>query len=116
MGICPVHWEEGGKAASKKDAKGVVITITPKEKPEDLKKVIDERIAKADAWVKENVKPGDDKNTGGVGGGKGDHGGNHSGKGDGKGKEGGTGGGAGSGGGGGKGTGGGGGGDQKKGG
>ena len=101
MGICPVHWGEGGKATSKKDAKGVVVTITPKEKPEDLKKTIDERITKAADWVKANVKEGDAGNSGGVGGGKGDHGGNHSGSGDGKGKErkDGTGGGAGTGGG-----------------
>ena len=109
-GICPVYWTEGGKATSKKDAKGVVITITPKEKAEDFKKVIDERITKAADWVKANVKAGDNGNSGGVGGGKGDHGGNHSGSGDGKGKErkDGTGGGAGTGGGGGAGTGGGG--------
>ncbi len=104
-GICPVYWTEGGKATSKKDAKGVVITITPKEKADDLKKMIDERITKAADWVKANVKAGDGGNSGGVGGGKGDHGGNHSGSGDGKGKERGTGGGAGTGGGGSKGTG-----------
>jgi hypothetical protein len=109
-GICPVYWEDGGKATSKKDAKGVVITITPKDKPDDLKKQIDERITKAADYVKANVKPGDDKNEGGVGGGKGEHGGNHSGEGDGKGKDRkGGGSGAGTGGGGGKGTGGGGG-------
>jgi hypothetical protein len=110
-GICPVYWPEGGKATSKKDKKGVVITITPKEKPEELKKAIDERITKAADWVKSNVKSGDAGNEGGVGGGKGEHGGNHSGSGDGKGKErkDGTGGGAGTGGGGGAGTGGGGG-------
>jgi hypothetical protein len=107
QGICPVYWEEGGKATSKKDAKGVVITITPKDKPEDLKKTIDERITKAADWVKANVKPGDAGSGAGVGGGKGDHGGNHSGSGDSKGKEKGGGGGAGTGGGGGKGTGGG---------
>lgn len=112
-GICPVFWEEGGKATSKKDAKGVIITITPKDKPDDLKKTIEDRIKKADEWVKENIKAGDAGNTGGVGGGKGDHGGNHSGSGDGKGKEraggDGSGGGKGTGGGGSKGTGGGGG-------
>ena len=86
-GICPVYWTEGGKATSKKDAKGVVITITPKDKAEDLKKTIDDRITKAADWVKANVKAGDGGNSGGVGGGKGDHGGNHSGSGDGKGKE-----------------------------
>ena len=106
QGICPVYWDEGGKATSKKDAKGVVITITPKGKADDLKKTIDERITKSAEWVKANVKEGEQGNSGGVGGGKGDHGGNHSGSGDGKGKDG-TGGGAGTGGGGGKGTGGG---------
>jgi hypothetical protein len=109
-GICPVYWGEGGKATQKKDKKGVVITITPKDKADELKKTIDERITKAADWVKTNVKAGDQGNEGGVGGGKGEHGGNHSGSGDGKGKErkdGGTGGGAGTGGGGGKGTGGG---------
>lgn len=110
-GLCPVYWTEGGKAAAKDDAKGVTITITPKEKPEELKGIIDGRITKAAAWVKENVKPGDQGNQGGVGGGAGEHGSKHAGSGDGKGKErdgkGGTGGGAGTGGGGGKGTGGG---------
>jgi hypothetical protein len=114
MGICPVYWPEGGKATSKKEANGIVITITPKEKPEELKKTLDERITKAGDWVKANIKPGDAGNKGGVGGGKGEHGGTHSGSGDGKGKErkgggDGKGGGAGTGGGGGAGTGGGGG-------
>jgi hypothetical protein len=110
-GICPVFWEEGGKAASKKDAKGVIITITPKDKPEALKATIDGRIVKATEWVKANIKPGDAGNKGAVGGGGGDHGSDHSGSGDGKGKErkDGKGGGAGTGGGGGAGTGGGGG-------
>jgi len=113
MGICPVYYGEGGSAKSKKDAKGVTITITPKDKPDDLKKAIDERITKAADWVKTNVKPGDQGNQGGVGGGSGEHGSDHKGQGDGKGKErkggGGTGAGAGTGGGGGAGTGGGGG-------
>ena len=87
MGLCPVHWTEGGSAKQKKDAKGVVVTITPKEKPEDLKTLIDARIAKAEAWVKENIKPGEQGNRGGVGGGKGDHGSTHEGSGDGKGQE-----------------------------
>lgn len=111
-GMCPVYWPEGGKATSKKDAKGAIVTITPKDHPEDLKKTIDARIEKTAAWVKDNIKPGDQGNKGGVGGGKGEHGSTHSGQGDGKGKErkgGGTGGGAGTGGGGQKGTGGGGG-------
>ena len=116
-GKCPVFYgESGGSATSKTDPKGVVITITPKDKPEDLKKAIDERITKAAAWVKDNIKPGDQGNKGGVGGGKGDHGSTHSGQGDSKGKErkDGTGGGAGTGGGGGKGTGGGSGSGDKK--
>lgn len=87
QGLCPVFFGEGGKATSKKDAKGVVITITPKDKPEDLKTQIDARITKAADWVKTNIKDGDKGNSGGVGGGSGDHGGNHSGSGDSKGKE-----------------------------
>ena len=72
-GICPVYFGEGGKGTSKKDAKGVVITITPRTS-RALKTTIDERITKAADWVKENVKDGDKGNTGGVGGGKGGHG------------------------------------------
>ena len=110
-GLCPVHVPEGATAAVKKDKNGVTVTITPKEAPDALKTEIDARIAKADAWVKENIEPGDQGNQGGVGGGKGEHGGTHAGQGDAKGvernKEGG-GGGADTGGGGGKGTGGGG--------
>jgi hypothetical protein len=111
-GICPVYVPEGATATSKKDAKGVVVTITPKDKVEDLKKAIDERIPKAAEFVKTNVTAGDKGNQGGVGGGKGEHGGNHSGQGDSKGVDrkgsgGGTGSGPGTGGGGGKGTGGG---------
>jgi hypothetical protein len=115
-GICPVFYGEGGTAKSKKDAKGVTITITPKIKPEELKATIDERITKAAAWVDKSITPADAGNQGGVGGGTGAHGGTHQGAGDAKGKErkDGTGGGAGTGGGGGKGTGGGG--EQKKGG
>jgi hypothetical protein len=86
-GICPVFWEDGGKAAFKKDDKGAVVTITPKDKPEALKATIDGRIAKSAEWVKANVKPGDAGNKGAVGGGSGDHGSDHSGSGDGKGKE-----------------------------
>jgi hypothetical protein len=115
-GICPLHVPDGATTKVKKEKTGSSVTITPKDKPDDLKKMIDERIAKADAWVKENIKPADQGNQGGVGGGKGDHGGNHSGEGDSKGKErkaggsgaaAGSGGGKGTGGGGGKGTGGG---------
>ena len=97
----------------KKEKDGVAVTITPKDKPDELKKDVDERITRADAWVKENIKPGDKGNMGGVGGGKGEHGANHSGEGDAKGlerkKSDGSGGGKGTGGGGGKGAGGGGG-------
>ena len=85
-GICPVHFGEGGKGASKKDAKGVVITITTGDAAA-LKTTIDERITKAADWVKDHVKDGDKGNTGGVGGGKGGHGQNHSGEGDSKGKD-----------------------------
>ncbi|NVB84364.1 MAG: hypothetical protein HOV81_38675 [Kofleriaceae bacterium] len=110
-GICPVYVPEGAKAEAKNQADGVAITITPKDKVEDLKTEIDGRITKSADWVKENIQTGEQGNQGGVGGGKGEHGGNHSGEGDGKGKErkggDGTGGGAGTGGGGGKGTGGG---------
>ena len=107
QGICPVYFGEGGKATSKKVAKGEVITITPKDKPEELKATIDGRITKADEWVKANIKPGDQGNMGAVGGGKGDHGSTHAGSGDGKGQDRKGGGGAGTGGGGSKGTGGG---------
>jgi hypothetical protein len=111
-----VHVPEGATAKAKHDKNGVTVTITPKDKPDELKKDIDERIGKADAFVKENIKPGDKGNMGGVGGGKGEHGANHSGEGDSKGVErkkagsgadSGGGGGKGTGGGGGKGTGGG---------
>jgi len=108
LGICPVHVPDGATTKVKKEKNGVSVTITPKEKPEDLKKDIDDRIAKSDAWVKENIKPGEKGNQGGVGGGKGEHGANHSGEGDSKGverKKSGSGGGAGTGGGGGKGKG-----------
>jgi hypothetical protein len=110
-GLCPVYLPEGATAKSKKDKNGVTITITPKDNLEQLKAEIDGRITKADAWVKENIQPGEQGNQGGVGGGKGEHGGNHSGQGDSKGierKQTGGGGGADTGGGGGKGTGGGG--------
>jgi hypothetical protein len=86
-GLCPVYVPEGGKATAKHAARGVVVTITPKDKPDELAKEIDVRIAKAADWVKANLKPGDQGNQGGVGGGKGDDGSNHSGKGDGKGHE-----------------------------
>jgi hypothetical protein len=115
VGLCPVYVPEGAKATSKTEKKGVVVTITPADKVDDLKKDIDGRIERAAQWVKDNIKPAPAGDQGGVGGGKGDHGSNHSGEGDGKGKErtpgsgsgGGKGTGAGTGGGGGKGTGGG---------
>jgi hypothetical protein len=108
-GLCPVYVAEGAKATAKHEAKGVVVTITPKDKPDELAKEIDARIARASDWVKTNVKEGDKGNQGGVGGGMGEDGSNHSGKGDGKGQERkkGGGGGKGTGGGGGKGAGGG---------
>ena len=107
-GLCPVYVPEGAKATGKHEAKGVVVTITPKAKPDELAKEIDTRIARAADWVKANVKDGDKGNQGGVGGGTGEDGSNHSGKGDGKGQDRkkGGGGGKGTGGGGGKGTGG----------
>jgi hypothetical protein len=106
-GLCPVYVPDGAKATGKHEAKGVVVTITPKDKPDELAKEIDTRIARASDWVKTNVKEGDKGNQGGVGGGSGEDGSNHSGKGDGKGHERKKGGGQGTGGGGGKGTGGG---------
>ena len=111
MGLCPVHVTEGATAEVKNEKDGVVVTLTPKEKPELLKAEIDARIVKAAEWVKANIKEGDKGTQGGVGGGSGEHGMNHSGDGDGKGKLDGSGGGGGKGDGkgGGKGTGGGGG-------
>jgi hypothetical protein len=108
-GLCPVYVPEGASAKGKHEAKGVVVMITPKDKPDELAKEIDGRIARAADWVKVNVKEADKGNQGGVGGGTGEDGSNHSGKGDGKGHERkkGAGGGKGTGGGGGKGTGGG---------
>lgn len=117
-GMCPVHVPEGATTSMKKQKDGVAVTITPKDKVDELKTEVDARIAKTDEWVKANIQPGDKGNQGGVGGGKGEHGTNHSGEGDSKGVErkaagsgggDGKGGGAGTGGGGGKGTGGGGG-------
>lgn len=87
QGLCPVYVPEGAKATAKHEPKGVVVTITPKDKADELAKEVDGRIAKAADWVKANVKPGDQENQGGVGGGNGDDGSNHSGKGDGKGHD-----------------------------
>jgi hypothetical protein len=87
QGLCPVYVPDGSKATAKRAAGGVVVTITPKDKPDELAKEIDGRIAKAADWVKANVKQADQGNQGGVGGGKGDDGSNHSGKGDGKGRD-----------------------------
>lgn len=87
IGICPLHVPEGATATTKKEAKGVLVTIATKD-PKDaeaLKTEIEGRIVKANDWVKANIKPGDAKNQGGDGGGKGDHGSNHSGKGNGQG-------------------------------
>lgn len=86
-GICPIVLPEGAKAIAKNDKAGVVVTITPTDKVDDLKRDIDQRIAKAAEWVTANIKSGDQGNTGGVGGGEGKDGSNHSGKGDGKGRE-----------------------------
>jgi hypothetical protein len=111
IGLCPIHIPEGATAKGKHEKNGVVVTITPKDKPDELKTEIDGRITKAADWVKANIQPGDKGNQGGVGGGKAHEGMNHSGSGDSKGMERkkGEGGGGGTGGGGGKGTGGGGG-------
>jgi hypothetical protein len=106
-GLCPVYVAEGSRATAKHEAKGVVVMITPKDKPDELAKEIDARIARASDWMRANVKEGDKGNQGGVGGGQGEDGSNHSGKGDSKGQERKKGGGKGTGGGGGKGTGGG---------
>jgi len=106
IGLCPLHIPEGGTAKAKHEKNGVTVTITPKDKPDELKTEIDGRIQKAADWVKANIKPGDKANQGGVGGGKADEGMNRSGSGDAKGlerKKGGD--GTGTGGGGGKGTG-----------
>jgi hypothetical protein len=86
-GLCPVHVPEGASATAKHEAKGVVVMITPKDKPDELAREIDARIARSATWVKMNVKEGDKGNQGGVGGGSGEDGSNHSGKGDGKGHE-----------------------------
>ncbi|MEO6773984.1 MAG: hypothetical protein ABI467_13375 [Kofleriaceae bacterium] len=109
IGMCPVYVPEGATSSAKTAKKGVTVTITTTGKIDDLKQDIDARIARAEQWVKDNIKPGDKGDQGGVGGGSGDHGSNHSGSGDSKGKErdGSGGGGKGTGGGGGKGTGGG---------
>lgn len=89
MGLCPVHVPEGATATAKNEAKGVIVTITPKDAKEAdaLKADVDGRITKAADWVKANLKAGDKGTTGGLGGGSGDHGSNHSGSGDSKGKE-----------------------------
>ena len=111
LGLCPAHVPEGATIEAKNTAKGVDITITPKDGLDALKTEIDARVAKSAEWVKANVKEGEQGTAGGVGGGAGEHGSNHSGEGDSKGKErkggDGKGGGQGTGGGGGAGTGGG---------
>jgi len=86
-GLCPVYVPEGAAATAKHESKGVVVTITPKDKADDLAKEIEARATKAADWVKSNVKEADKGNQGGVGGGKGDDGSNHSGKGDSKGHD-----------------------------
>src|SRR5262245_13200930 len=58
-GLCPVYVPDGASANGKHDAKGVVVTITPKDKPDELSKEIDTRIARASDWVKSNVKDAD---------------------------------------------------------
>jgi len=83
-GLCPVAILDGATAKVANDATGVAITITPKDKPDELKKLIDDRIAKATEWAKSSVKPGLG-NLGAVGGASAGHGANHTGNGDGKG-------------------------------
>ncbi|MEO6774998.1 MAG: hypothetical protein ABI467_18680 [Kofleriaceae bacterium] len=87
IGLCPIHIPEGATAKVKTEPKGVVVTITPKDKADDLKAIIDARILKASEWMKVNLKPGDKGNLGGTGGGSGHDGMNRSGQGDGKGME-----------------------------
>jgi hypothetical protein len=87
MGLCPVFLGEGGTATAKNQPKGVLITISPKGSPEDLKSAIDRRIEKSAEWVTKNIKPGEQGNAGGVGGGGGQHGSMHKGAGDAKGKD-----------------------------
>src|SRR5207253_1014726 len=50
-GICPVYVPEGATAKVKHEKAGVIVTITGKGKPADLKKDVDDRITKAKAWV-----------------------------------------------------------------
>jgi hypothetical protein len=110
MGLCPVYVPEGATVKATHTKDGVTVAITPKDKPDELEKDVEARIGRADQWVKDNIKPADKGDMGGVGGGKGpEKESNHSGQGDAKGKERskGDGGGSGTGGGGGKGTGGG---------
>jgi hypothetical protein len=87
MGICPVYVPEGAQAIAKNNKKGVSVTITPKDKPDELKTQVDDRITKAADWVKANIKAGDKGNEGGVGGGSNNEGMNRSGSGDAKGAE-----------------------------
>lgn len=87
QGLCPVYVPAGARVSAKHQGRGVAVTITPRDKPDELAKEIGDRIARAADWVKANVQEGDQGNQGGVGGGKGDDGSNHSGKGDGKGHE-----------------------------
>jgi hypothetical protein len=84
-GMCPIYVPEGGKMELKKDPKGIAVTLTPKDKPGDLKTVIEARITKAADWVSTHEQAGD-KGRGGTGGGSGNDGMNHSGSGDGLGR------------------------------
>jgi hypothetical protein len=87
MGLCPIYLGDGGTATATNEAKGVTVTITPKDKVDILKGEIDSRILKAADWVKANYKEGDKGSMGGTGGGSANDGMNHSGMGDGKGME-----------------------------
>ncbi len=87
-GICPIYVPANATAAATTIAGGTEIRITVSDgKVDDLKRAVDDRITKSADWVKTNIKPGSADNSGGVGGGVGEHGSNHTGQGDGHGKE-----------------------------
>ncbi len=77
IGICPVHVVEGASATWKREAKGVSITITPKDvaAAQTLKSDIDKRIVSAKDWVKLGHGGNGDGNGGGGGAGGGGGGG-----------------------------------------
>jgi hypothetical protein len=83
IGICPVHVPDGATAKSETIANGVAIKITPKAGAEALERDIEERIARAVDWVKNNPAGDGDGagdgggNGGGAGSGNGHHGHRH---------------------------------------